>query len=114
MEKSYHPQKGKYVWKHKGTGVVTDSLFKLGKVLKKPLIGVFKKQGEKIAKKAGEKIAKKAGEKIAKKAGDKIGEILRKRKAIKQSGERGVPSVRSERKAKHDAMVQLNQLISRL
>ena len=105
-KKIYRPQIGKYVYKHKGTGVVTDSLFKLGKVMKKPLIDVLKKQG----KKAGEKIAQKTGEKIAKKSGDKIGEILRKRKATKQSGE----AKPTKRPSQYDAMVQLNQLISRL
>ena len=107
--KIYHPQRRKYVWKHKGTAVFSDSLFKIGK----PLIGVLKKTakkaGEKIAKKAGEKIAKKTGEKIAKKAGNKIGEVLRKRKATPRSGE-----VKRNRPSQHDAMVQLNQLISRL
>ena len=66
----YHPRSGKFVYKHKGTGVMTDSLFKLGKTLKKPFTM--------IAKKTGKKVAGKTGEMVAKKAGDKIGDILRK------------------------------------
>ena len=80
-QRIYHPKFGKYVYKHKGTGVVTDSLFKIGKVLKKPLIALAKKAGKQVAEKG---IAK-ASDVVVKKAGDKIGNVLR-RKATKRSG----------------------------
>ena len=80
MEKNYHPQKGKYVWKHKGTGVISDTLFKIGKTLKKPLIRALKKTGKKVAEKGVEK----ASNIVVKKAGDKFGNILRKREAPKK------------------------------
>ena len=67
----YHPRSGNYVYKHKGTGVITDSLMKIGKVMKKPLTV--------IAKKTEKKGTEKTGEKIAKKAGDKIGQAKAKR-----------------------------------
>ena len=51
----YHPKKGRYFYKHKGTGVVTDSLFKIGKVLKKPLVNLAKQVGKKVAEKGVEK-----------------------------------------------------------
>ena len=73
--KIYHPKFGKYVYKHKGTGVVVDSLFKIGKVLKKPLLNLAKKAGKQVAEKG---IAK-ASDVVVKKAGDKIGNVLRRR-----------------------------------
>ena len=54
---------------------MTDSLFKIGKAMKKPLIDVLKKTGKKVA----EKGINKASDVVVKKAGDKIGNILRKR-----------------------------------
>ena len=74
-QKVYHPKFGKYVYKHKGTGVLVDSLFKIGKVLKKPLIDLAKKTGKKVAEKGIEKVSTV----VVKKAGDKIGNVLRKR-----------------------------------
>ena len=105
--KNYHPRIGRYVFKHKGTGVVTDSLFSIGRNLKKPILKFVKKTGKKVAESTGEKIARKA----VKKAGNKIGDILRKnpKKASKQSGQskRGAMSRREE-------MMRLNNLLSRL
>ena len=46
-KRSYYPKLGKHVYKHKGTGVITDSLFKIGKVAKKPVAGLLKKAGKK-------------------------------------------------------------------
>ena len=70
----YHPKFGKYVYKHKGTGVLVDSLFKIGKVLKKPILNLAKKAGKQVAEKG---IAK-ASDVVVKKAGDKIGNVLRR------------------------------------
>ena len=47
----YHSKLGKYVCKHKGTGVITDSLFKTGKVVKKPVVNLLKQAGKKVAEK---------------------------------------------------------------
>ena len=74
-QKIYRPQSGRYVYKHKGTGVITDSLFSIGKAMKKPIVGLFKQAGKKVA----EKEINKASDVVVKKAGDKIGNILRKR-----------------------------------
>ena len=81
---------------------MTDSLFKIGKAMKKPLIDVLKKTGKKVA----EKGINKASDVVVKNAGDKIGNILRKRK----SGQ----ATKRPTKPKNDAMVRLNQLIASL
>ena len=69
--------------KWKGTGVLTDSLFKIGKTLTKPVVGILKQAGKKVA----EKGINKASDVVVKKAGDKIGNILRKRSS--ERSERG-------------------------
>ena len=106
-QKNYHPRIGKYVLKHKGTGVITDSLFSIGRNLRKPLLGIAKKTGKKVA----EKGINKASDVVVKKAGDKIGNILRKKsseikgestQAAKQSGTR------------REEMMRLNNLLSKL
>ena len=66
----YHPPSEKYRYKHKGTGVVIVSLFKIGKAMKKPAINFFKQAGKKVA----EKGINKASDVVVKKAGDKIRE----------------------------------------
>ena len=48
----YHPRRERYVYKQKGTGVIIDSLFKIGKVVKKPVMNLLKETGRKLLKKA--------------------------------------------------------------
>ena len=114
----YHPKRGKFLYKHKGTGVVTDSLFKIGKVLKKPLTNLAKKVGKKVAEKGAEKVSNV----VVKKAGDKIENILRNRGKPK-SNSLAKPTARSQKPASanvkthttnHQALLELNNLISRL
>ena len=102
----YHPRSGKYVYKHKGTGVITDSLIKIGKAMKKPITNVLKQAGKKVA----EKSINKASDVFVKKAGDKIGDILRKRST------KANPPVPKQPQTKNptDSLVRLNNLIANL
>ena len=114
----YHPKRGKFLYKHKGTGVVTDSLFKIGKVLKKPLTNLAKKVGKKVAEKGAEKVSNV----MVKKAGDKIENILRNRRKLRanpQPQPAALPPKHTRSTAKnpstsHQALIELNNLISRL
>ena len=108
MEKIYHLQRGKYVWKHKGTGVITDSLFKLEKAMKKTAVKFLKQAGKKVAEKGINKVS----DVVVKKAGDKIDNVLRKRKQASEAGIRRGP--KPVTKTKNDTMARLNQLISSL
>ena len=103
-QRTYHPKIGKYVYKHKGTGVITDSLFSIGRNLKKPILA--------IGKKVAEKGINKASEVGVKKAGDKIGNILRKRSS--ETGSRRRPSERPSETKGREEMMQLNNLLSKL
>ena len=105
----YHPKLEKHVYKHKGTGVITDSLFKIGKVVKKPVVGLLKQAGKKVA----EKGINKASNIVVKKAGDKIGNILRKKTKTTPSAA-SVPKQRLNQPKQNDALVRLNNLIANL
>ena len=105
----YHPKKGRFFYKHKGTGVVTDSLFKIGKVLKKPLVKLAKQVGKKVAEKGAEKVSNV----MVKKAGDKIENILRKRG--KKTPQLAKDTTKTPKPTtNHQALLQLNNLISQL
>ena len=109
----YHPKKGKFLYKHKGTGVVTDSIFKLGKVLKKPLANLVKKTGQKVA----EKVAEKASTVAVKKAGDKIANLVsRKRtKGARKTPAGHAPQAVSRKPVPtQQDLIALNNLISQL
>ena len=60
----YHPRLGKFVYRHKGSGIIVDNIFK---PLKNISTSIFKR----YAKKAGEKAGKKLGEKVGKKISEK-------------------------------------------
>ena len=103
----YHPKLGKHVYKHKGTGVITDSLFKIGKVVKKTVMNLFKQAGKKVA----EKGINKASDVIVIKAGDKIGNILRKKtRTTPIHAKAGIQL----NQPKNDSLVRLNNLIANL
>ena len=110
----YHPKKGRYFYKHKGTGVVTDSLFKIGKVLKKPLVNLAKQVGKKVAEKGAEKVSTV----VVKKAGDKIENVLRKRGKTKpQLAKASAPTkyaAPTKSTTRHQALIKLNNLIAQL
>ena len=78
----YHPSSGKFVYKHKGTGVIVDNIFKPMKAAAKAAASaVFKKFAKPVAKKALEAGISHAGEKLGKKAAEKSGDIIMKRLA---------------------------------
>ena len=69
----YHPQLGHFVYKHKGSGIIVDSIFKqVGRVLSKVPEMVLKP----FAKKALESGISHAGDKLGKKAAEKSGELI--------------------------------------
>ena len=74
----YNPKMGKSVYKHKGTGVIVDNIFK---PMKAAASAVFKKFAKPVAKKALEAGISHAGEKLGKKAAEKSGDIIMKRLA---------------------------------
>ena len=66
--KIYHPKLGRYVYKHKGIGVIRDTLFKIGK----PLFKFVKSETAKFGKKTTEKLEKKVQSTLLKKQDTKL------------------------------------------
>ena len=116
----YHPSSGKFVYKHKGTGVIVDNIFKPMKAAAKAAAStVFKKFAKPVAKKALEAGISHAGEKLGKKAADKSGDIIVKRLAkMKISPRTGtsfstdVPGYEPLSATPEDSDAMLNRLIS--
>ena len=72
----YHPKHGRYVYEHKGSGIIVDNIFK---PIKSVLTSAFKKVAKPMAKKALKSGIEHAGDKLGKKAADKSGEMIMKR-----------------------------------
>ena len=70
----YDAPNGTYRYKHKGTGVVRDTLMNIGKRFKKQ---VTRQTLEKAVNEASKQMLKKAAEKAEEKAADKIQAVLR-------------------------------------
>ena len=75
----YDAPKGTYRYKHKGTGVVRDTLMNIGKRFKKQ---VTRQTLEKAVNKASKQMLKKAAEKAEEKAADKIQAVLRNSNSV--------------------------------
>ena len=73
----YDAPKGTYRYKHKGTGVVRDTLMNIGKQFKKK---VTRQTLKKAVNEASKQMLKKATEKAAEKGADKIQAVLRRGK----------------------------------
>ena len=66
----FHPGLGKFVYKHKGSGLIVDNIFKpMKKIVDKVLKPIAKKALKSGIESAGDKLGKKVVEKIAEKSG---------------------------------------------
>ena len=89
----YDAPKGTYRYKHKGTGVVRDTLMNKGKRFKKK---VTRQTLKKAVNEASKQMLKKAAEKAEEKAADKIQAVLRR--GISNSVATRTPSVKPKGK----------------
>ena len=76
FKRFYHPMLGKYVYKHKGSGIIVDNIFK---PMKSIASSVVKKFAKPFAKKALKTGISHAGEKVGKKMAEKSGDLIMKR-----------------------------------
>ena len=114
FKRFYHPKLGKFVFQHKGSGLILDNIFK---PLKSVASSVFKKFAKPLAKKALESGVSHAGDKIGKAAAEKSGDLIMKKLANLRKGattQRAiVPSLPIEQKRQEEsADMILNRLIS--
>ena len=93
----YDVPNGTYRYRHKGTGVVRDTLMNIGKRFKKK---VTRQTLEKAVNKASKQMLKKAAEKAEEKAADKIQAVLRNSNSAtrQQSSQFHTPSVKPKSK----------------
>ena len=74
LKRFYHPRLGKFVYKHKGSGIIIDNILKPIKAIAS---SVFKKVAKPMAKKkALESGVSHAGDKIGKKVAEKSGDLI--------------------------------------
>ena len=72
----YHPKLGRFVFEHKGSGIIIDNIFK---PLKSLASSAFKKVVKPMTKKALESGISHAGDKLGKKAAEKSGDFIMKK-----------------------------------
>ena len=72
----YHPSFGRFVYEHKGSGIIVDNIFK---PIKSVFNSAFKKVAKPMAKKALESGISHAGDKLGKKAAEKSGDFIMKK-----------------------------------
>ena len=72
----YHPRLGKFVYKHKGYGIIVDNIFK---PIKRAMSTVVKKVVKPIGKRALKSGISHAGEQVGKKISEKSGDLIMKR-----------------------------------
>ena len=69
----YHPKLGRFVYEHKGSGIIVDNIFK---PIKSVLTSAFKKVAKPMVKKAIESGVSHTGDKLGKKAAEKAGDLI--------------------------------------
>ena len=111
FKRFYHPKLGKFVFQHKGSGLILDNIFK---PLKSVASSVFKKIAKPMVKKALESGVSHAGDKIGKAAAEKSGDLIMKKLANLRKGQKAiVPSLPIEQKQQDESTdMILNRLIS--
>ena len=72
----YHPRLGRFVFRHKGNGIIVDNIFT---PVRKVASAVFGKFAKPIAKKALQSGISHAGDKLGKKAAEKSGDLIMKK-----------------------------------
>ena len=111
----FHPKLGRFVYRHKGTGLIVDNIFK---PMRAVASAVFNKFAKPVAKKALQSGISHAGDKLGKKAAEKSGDLIMKKlgnmgkasKANKVSAPRSGPE--GSRAQGESSAEILNRLIS--
>ena len=114
FKKIYHPRTGRYVYKHRGNGIIVDNLMKPLKRVASALTGQVLKP---FAKKAIQAGVSQAGERVGKKAADKViersGELILKR--LSSGSKKSTKSTKSKPgRAKPRTQDEVNTLINNL
>ena len=112
FKRIYHPKFGKFVYKHKGSGIIVDNIFKptrtimssVAKKLVKPL-------GKKALKSGISHVSEKVNKKTSEKSGDLIMEKLRKMRIEDARQKALTPPIEQHQQEESTDMI-VNRLIS--
>ena len=108
FKRFYHQKLRKFVYQHKGSGLIVDNIFK---PLKSVASSVFKKFAKPVAKKALESGVSHAGERLGKAVSEKSGDLIMKRLRNMRKGVTQPSPIKQQRKDESTDMI-LNRLIS--
>ena len=117
FKRIYHPKLGRYVYAHRGNGLIVDNVLKpiqrkpkeFGKAVVKPFL---KKKAKETISKAGEKLGQKAIEKWTQKS-ENAGDLIRQRLDRQQrNGKQRNGKKRQRQSQTEDANAFLNNLIA--
>ena len=107
---------GSYRYKHKGSGVIRDTLMTFGKVFKGTVKNLAKKAAEKATKTIAEKAGRKIGELAVEKGANQIRKKLQERqqKQISQNAKKKLANILQNQKPKksEDAYIKLNRILA--
>ena len=118
FKKIYHPRLGRYVYEHRGNGLIVDNLFKplgrkakeIGKKVVQPFLKAKAKEG---LSKAGEKLGKRAVQMTSERAGDLIQKRLNGTSNGSSKGRQGRKvNVTGRRQEARDVNTLINNLIA--
>ena len=118
FKKIYHPKLGRYVYEHRGNGLIVDNLFKplgrkakeIGKKVVQPFLKAKAKEG---LSKAGEKLGKNAVQMTSERAGDLIRKRLNGTSNGSSKGRQGRKvNVTGRRQEAQDVNTLINNLIA--
>ena len=118
FKKIYHPGMGRYVYKHRGNGLIVDTLMKPLKSVAKSVLGNVVKPFAKKAVKAGVSHAgERVGKATANKAIEKSGNLIRKRLSQMNKGQSSGKNRKSvtkgrAKKTQNDVNMLINNLIA--
>ena len=108
-KRMFHPRLGRFVYKHKGSGLIVDNIFNpMKRIMKKAMSTVMKPILKPITKKAIESV----GNKLGKKAAEKSGHLFMKdlQKVVAKPTQKVV--AKPTQKVVEDYNIILNRLIS--
>ena len=117
FKRIYHPKLGRYVYAHRGNGLIVDNVLKpLGRKAKefgsKVVRPFLKKKVKETISKAGEKLGQKAIEKWTQKS-ENAGDLIRQRLDRQQRNGRQTNGKKRQRQSQtEDANAFLNNLIA--
>ena len=117
FKRIYHPKLGRYVYAHRGNGLIVDNLLKpLGRKAKefgsKVVQPFLKKKAKETISKAGERLGQKAIKKWAQKS-ENAGDLIRQRLDRQQRNGRQTNGKKRQRKSQtEDVNAFLNNLIA--